>query len=99
MMWFLNKAYEEKRLCFRAFTLQQGKDILKPTIAELGRHIPHEDVATIFGIDPSSVKAIMAHDTRGSYGSPAMVKVTYEDVDREISNLGWKSHKMIEGGK
>ena len=63
-------ASEEKGQVFLPhyhFDLEKGVESLKPTIAAFGRKLPHDRVAAMFGIEESSIPAIIAHDTRGSY--------------------------------
>ena len=66
-------------LPYRALTLKQGLEGLKPTIASLARAMDHAKVAEIFGIKASSIPALVAHDSRGSYAAP-LIRCTQKEV-------------------
>jgi len=73
-------AMQNVPLPYRALTLQEGLEGLKPTIASFARVMDHAKVAEMFGLKASSIPPIVAHDSRGSYARPLMrgVKVQKE---------------------
>jgi hypothetical protein len=94
---------------YDTITLQDALERFNPTIAAMARVQDHKKVARMFGIDPKSIPAIIAHDTRGSYGDP-LWKSSKVALPEEIHNLGWggqvedlsaeehkrKQHRMID---
>jgi hypothetical protein len=74
---------------YRSFTLKNGIDILKPTVAAMARQWDHKRVAEMFDIPVTSIPAIIAHDTRGSYAETSMLKFTPVTNAPEIEDLGW----------
>lgn len=52
---------------YRSVSLKDSLEGFNPTVAAMARVQDHDKVARMFGIDPKSIPAILAHDTRGSY--------------------------------
>jgi len=76
---------------YREFDLKACMESLKPTIAALGRKLPHARVAAMFGIKEKSIPAIIAHDSRGSYKGQSIVKLANAEYDSDPEDLGWGS--------
>jgi len=91
-------------LPYQHLDLKEGMKALKPTIASLGRKLPHDRVAAMFGIEAKSIPALIAHDTRGSYqgrkfGRLAKTGRTLE-VDEDGCDLkGWGDLESMFLGK
>lgn len=84
-------------LPYSCLDLQTGMEALKPTIASLGRVMPHDRVASIFGIDPKSIPPIIAHDTRGSYNGRSLGQLC--KTGNEVSaDRGWGDLEELVSG-
>jgi hypothetical protein len=91
-------------LPYQHLDLKEGMEALKPTIASLGRKLPHDRVAAMFGIDTKSIPPIIAHDTRGSYKGRNLGKLGTTgrslEVDEDGCDLkGWGDLESMVLGK
>ncbi len=90
-------AMQNVPLPYRAITLKQGLEGIKPTIASLARVMDHAKVAEIFGLKASSIPALVAHDSRGSYGAPLIRSKRIEVEVPEGYGGGWGSSTQEPG--
>lgn len=64
--------YRDFRFPWGQLGLEDSLKRLYPTVAELGRHYEHDQIAKVFELDPKSIPAIIAHDTRGTYNKKSL---------------------------
>jgi hypothetical protein len=76
-------------------TLKEALESFNPSIAALGRVQSHEKVARMFGIEASSIPAIIAHDTRGTYKGEPLWRVKKMMRHSE----GWGGHAATDAEK
>lgn len=74
---------------YETVSVQDALNSFNPTVAAMARVQDHQKVATMFGIDPKSIPAILAHDTRGSYQGKALWRPQTALLPSEQQDQGW----------
>lgn len=83
-------------LPYGEITAKEALESFNPTVAAMARVQDHSKVARMFGIDPKSIPAILAHDTRGTYKGKALWQarkvLVPQGAEGSFATNGWGGH-------
>jgi hypothetical protein len=83
-------------LPYTELSLKEALESFNPTIAAMARVQDHKKVARMFGIDPKSIPAILAHDTRGTYKGKALWQARKMLMPEAVNEAGWGGHPTTD---
>lgn len=102
-MDFIGKIREERAFLVNArdpMSMQECTTALKPSAVEISRWVGVERAARIFDVDPKTLIAWKAHDSRGTYGPSVFGEAAVIDVPEEAHDaIGLDINGPVQVGR